>query len=109
MASSNNTLVALWTSARRIPDAIRKKSFRIKRSLVDSRKRGNHRRPASGSGALFDAMSMGQLIRGYFVPLIVSLSIGFTAIANGLALPWSATIAVLMGLAVHMILQIRRL
>jgi len=56
---------------------------------------------------LFDAMSMGQFIRGYFVPLVVAVSIGFMAIADGLALPWSATIAVLMGLGVHMVLQIR--
>jgi hypothetical protein len=105
VANSKKTLVALWTSARRIPDAIRKQSFRIRRSFVDSRKGEN--RPVSGSSALFDAMSMGQFIRGYFVPLVVAVSIGFMAIADGLALPWSATIAVLMGLGVHMVLQIR--
>jgi hypothetical protein len=61
----------------------------------------------SGNKASLNKMSIEHFVRGYFVPLIVSVSIGFMAIADGLALPWSATMAVLMGLGVHMAMHIR--
>ena len=105
MASSIEVVIALRKSGR-ASNTISKKSFLVRRPLVDSRGPGNYRR-VSGSKALLDAMSIEQFIRGYFVPLIVSVSIGFMAIAEGLALPWSAAIAVLLGWGVHMAMQIR--
>jgi len=107
VANSDKALVALRILARRTSDAISKQSFRIRSALVDSRRRRNHDRRVSGNKALLDSISIEHFIRGYFVPLIVSISIGFMAIADGLALPWSATIAVLVGLGVHMAMQRR--
>lgn len=107
MASSDKLLVAFLILARRASNIISKQSFRIRHSVVDRRRRENHHRRVSGNKARLAATSIEHLIRGYFVPLIVSVSIGFMAIADGLALPWSATIAVLVGLGVHMAMEIR--
>jgi hypothetical protein len=107
VANSDKALVALRTLSRSTSDVISKQSFRIRSALVDSRRRGNHRRWVSGNKALPDSISIEHFVRGYFVPLIASVSIGFMAIADGLALPWSATIAVLVGLGVHMAMRHR--
>jgi hypothetical protein len=107
VASPDKALIALRALARRTPGTKSKQSSRIRRSLADSRGRGNQHRRLSAGKALLDSMSIEQFIRGYFVPLIVSASIGFMAIAEGLGLPWSATIAVLVGLSIHMAMQIR--
>jgi hypothetical protein len=105
--SSDKPLVALQTLARRTFDTISKQSFRVRRPLADPRRRGTHHRPVSDNEALPDVMSIEHFIRGYFVPSIVSVSIGFMAIADGLAVPGSATLAVLVGLGIHMAMQIR--
>jgi hypothetical protein len=102
-----STLMALRTLARRTPDTESKQSFRIGRSLADSSGRGNQHHPASGGKAWLDSRSIEPFIRGYFVPLIVLAFIGFMAIAEGLALPWSATTAILVGLSVHMAMPMR--
>jgi hypothetical protein len=107
VANSDKALVALRTLARRTSDAISKQSFRIRGALGDSRRRRNHHRRVSGNKTLLDSISIEHFIRGYFVPLVVSVPIGFMAIADGLALPWSATMAVLVGLGVHMAMQHR--
>jgi hypothetical protein len=107
VASPDKTLIARRTIVRRTLGTKSKQPFRVRRSAVDSRGRGNQHRPLNGGKALLDSMSMEHFIRGYFVPLIRSVSIGFMAIAEDLALAWSATVAVLVGLSVHMAMRIR--
>jgi hypothetical protein len=102
VASSDKTWTALRRLARRTSDTLSKQSFRIRGSLTDSRGGEHHHRWVRGRKALLDSMSIEHSVRGYFVPLMVSVSIGFVAIADGLALPWSATITVRVGLSVHM-------
>jgi hypothetical protein len=107
VASPDKTSIARRTIARRTPGTKSKQSFRVRRAAVDSCGRGNQHRPLNGGKALLDSMSIAHFIRGYFVPLILSAAIGLMASAEDLALAWSATVAVLVGLSVHMAMRIR--
>jgi hypothetical protein len=97
VASLTRVMVAFLTFARRIPDILSKHSFGIRHFLSES--------PRAGKASL-DFRSLGRFVREYLIPMVVSVSLGCMAIADGLALPWSATIAVMVGLGVHMAMQI---
>jgi hypothetical protein len=107
VASLSRVRVALLALARRTSDIVSKQSVGIRRFLSESPRAGHRSRPVRTGKALLDLGSVGRFVREYLVPTVVTVCLGCMAIADGLALPWSATIAVLVGLGVHMAMQIR--
>ena len=106
MASLSRLRVALLALARRTSDIVSKQSVGIRRFLSESPGAGHRSRSVRTGKAWLDLGSVGRFVREYLVPTAVTLFLGCMAIADGLALPWSATIAVLVGLGVHMAMQI---
>jgi hypothetical protein len=107
MANFGRVLVALVTLVRRAWEIGPRQSFDNRRSGAEPRRRGYSSHPL-GTGKVWpDARSVEQFICGYLIPLVVSVSLGCMAIADGLALPWSAAIAVLVGLGIHSAVQVR--
>jgi hypothetical protein len=104
VASLSRVRVALLALARRTSDIVSKQSVGIRRFLSESPRAGHRFPPVRTGKALLD---LGSFVREYLVPTVVTVCLGCMAIADGLALPWSATIAVLVGLGVHMAMQIR--
>jgi hypothetical protein len=107
VASLNRWVVALLALARRTSDIVSKQSFGSRRFLPESLRPGVRSRSVRAGKASLDWRSAGQFVREYLIPLVLSASLGCMAIADGLALPWSAVIAVIVGLGVHMAMQIR--
>jgi hypothetical protein len=106
MASLTRVMVAFLTFARRIPDILSKHSFGIRHFLSESPRSRILARSGRAGKASLDFRSVGRFVREYLIPMVVSVSLGCMAIADGLALPWSATVAVMVGLGVHMAMQI---
>ena len=107
MASFRGVLVALLTLVRRAWEIGPKQSIDNRRSRAASRRRGHSSHPMRTGKVWPDARSVRQLICGCLIPLVVCVSLGCMAIADGLALPWSAAIAALVGLGIHSAVQIR--
>jgi hypothetical protein len=105
VASLTRLMVAFLTFARRIPDILSKQSFGIRQFLSESPRSRTLARSGRAGKVSRDFRSAGQFVREYLIPMVVSVSLGCMAIADGLALPWSATIAVMVGLGVHMAMQ----
>jgi hypothetical protein len=107
VARLSRVMFALLALARRTSDIVSKQSFGIRRPLSESPRPGGRSRSARSGKASLCCRSVGRFVREYLIPMAVSVSLGCMTIADGLALPWSATIAVLVGLGVHMAMQIR--
>ena len=107
MARLSKVMVALLALARQTSDIVSKQSLGIRRFLAESSRPGVPSRSVRIGKASLDVRSVRQFVCGYLIPLVVSVCLGCMAIAGGLALPWSATIAVLVGLGVHIAMQIR--
>ena len=106
MASCGGVLVALVTLVRRAWEIGPKQSFDNRRSRAEPRRRRHSSDPLRTGKICPDARSVGQFICGYFIPLVICVSLGCMAIVDALALPWSAAIAVLVGLGIHSAVQI---
>jgi hypothetical protein len=107
VASFGGVLVALVAVVRRAWEIGSKQSFDNNRSRAEPPRSGHSSRPLRTGKVWPDARSVRQFICGYLIPLVFSLSLGCMAIADGLALPWSAAIAVLVGWGIHSAVQIR--
>jgi hypothetical protein len=105
VASLTRVMVAFLAFARRIPDIVSKQCFVIRRFVSDWPKSRILSRSGRAGKASLDFRSIGRFVREYLIPMVLSVSLGCMAIADGLALPWSATIAVMVGLGVHMAMQ----
>jgi hypothetical protein len=106
VASFDGVLVALVAPVRRAWEIGPKQSFDHRRSRAEPPRRGHSSHPLRTGTVWPDARSVGQFICGYLISLVVSVSLGCMAIADGLALPWSAAIAVLVRLGIHSAVQV---
>jgi hypothetical protein len=105
VASLTRVMVAFLAFARRMPDIVSKQCFVIRRFLSDWPGSRILSRLGRAAKASLDFRSIGRFVREYLIPMVLSVSLGCMAIAAGLALPWSATIAVMVGLGIHMAMQ----